>query len=373
MRRAPASLALLLLAASAAWAEEAPSPEKVAAAVKAHEEELARLREQATSVLDSLAAVEDDVRALEQAAERAEYDARYTAARVASAQKEEDAAREALVAELDTLAPRLRARYGLARQGRANLLLSATSVGDLLRRQRALDQILAGDLELLGKARAAVERLQARRARLEEAKADYAQRLQLAQDRRNRARKRKEELGSMHDALLAQQDLKEKTLKELYRVQADLSRYVGDLRREAKPAKLGFAKRKGKMPFPTAGLIEVGFGKVLNPKFNTVTFQKGLDIRAPEGTAVSSVAAGKVVHAGPFRGYGNLVIVDHGEGFHSLYAHLGVLQKGVGDEVEEGAPLGTVGDTGSLKGPYLYFEIRQKGKPVDPKDWLAAP
>jgi septal ring factor EnvC (AmiA/AmiB activator) len=82
------------------------------------------------------------------------------------------------------------------------------------------------------------------------------------------------------------------------------------------------------------------------------------------------VAPGRVVHAGWFKGYGNLVIVDHGEGYHTLVAHLASMQTAMGEEVDAGDALGTVGDSGSLKGAYLYFEIREKGRPVDPRPWL---
>jgi len=134
----------------------------------------------------------------------------------------------------------------------------------------------------------------------------------------------------------------------------------------------GFRSRKGHLPLPVAkGLVEVGFGKVVNPRFNTVTVQKGVDIGARQGDPVRAVAPGRVAHAGWFRGYGNLVIVDHGDGWHTLVAHLGSMKTAMGEEVEAGSLLGTVGDTGSLKGAYLYFEIREKGRPVDPSAWLA--
>ncbi len=132
----------------------------------------------------------------------------------------------------------------------------------------------------------------------------------------------------------------------------------------------GFAALKGKLPHPAPGPIAVGFGRVVNPLFNTVTVQNGLDIAAPAGAPVRAVAAGKVVHAGWFKGYGNLIIVDHGEGYHSLVAHLGSMQTAMGEEVGAGTVLGTVGDSGSLKGAYLYFEIREHGRPVDPRPWL---
>ncbi|HEY3449343.1 MAG TPA: peptidoglycan DD-metalloendopeptidase family protein [Myxococcales bacterium] len=391
MRRAALLSALVLCLAApravraAAEEGQAPPPqpppaqsaEEVAQQVQAQEEALSKLREHATSVLDSLQLAEDEVRALQDAAAQAEASARAANARVAAAQKEEDKARDALVAELEELAPRLKVRYELGKQRRTNLLVTADSIGDLLWRQRALDQVLAGDLKLVGKARSALDALEAKRTKLEAVKADYSQRSQFAAGQRAKATRRKDELVGLHDSLMEQQDLKEKMLKELKQVQSELTKYVKHLPQalaELKPAaKDGFAKRKGKMPYPAKGHIEVAFGKVLNPKFNTVTFQKGLDLRASEGSEVAAVADGKVVHAGAFRGYGNLVIVDHGDGYHTLYAHLATLAKAVGDEVEGGQALGTVGDTGSLKGAYLYFEVREKGKPVDPKEWLGAP
>jgi len=77
------------------------------------------------------------------------------------------------------------------------------------------------------------------------------------------------------------------------------------------------------------------------------------------------------VHAGWFHGYGNLIIIDHGDGYFSLMAHLGTLARAKDDEVRRGDVVGTVGDSGSLKGTYLYFELRQGQKPLDPQRWLS--
>jgi septal ring factor EnvC (AmiA/AmiB activator) len=133
----------------------------------------------------------------------------------------------------------------------------------------------------------------------------------------------------------------------------------------------GFAALRGRLPRPAGKRIEVGFGKVVDPRFRTVTVHRGVDIAAERGEDVVAVAPGRVVHAGWFKGYGNLVIVDHGEGFHTLVAHLASMTAAAGEDVLPGAVLGTVGDTGSLKGAYLYFEIREHGRPLDPRSWLA--
>ncbi len=363
----------LLSTLAAAQPAEAPqaSADQLAKQVETNEEALQRLHDKATSVLDELSAAEEQVRAMEDAAAASEEQAQAAAAKAKLAQAEEEAARQSFTVLIEQLSPRLRARYQLGRQQRASIMLASSSVGDLLWRQKALELVLAEDLKALERAKLSLAAVQQKRAKAEEAKREHLARVQSAQAQREAARGRKEQLTALHSSIVEEQDLKERALVELQRQHQELTRMIEELQGDLKAS--SFARRKGKLPFPASGPIEVGFGKVVNPKFNTVTFQKGIDLRAPEGSPVVAVGPGKVVHAGPFRGYGNLVIVDHGDAYHSLYAHLGRLDVAVGADVEQGQTLGAVGDTGSMKGAYLYFEIREKGKPVDPKSWLGAP
>ncbi len=131
-----------------------------------------------------------------------------------------------------------------------------------------------------------------------------------------------------------------------------------------------FLARRGKLPFPTKGYIEVGFGRVENPFFKTETLQQGIDIRAGLGTPVRAVAPGSVAFSGWLKGYGNMVILDHGSGYHSLYAHLRNTAVAKGATVAEDEAIGEVGDSSSLKGAYLYFEIRRGSVAFDPRPWL---
>ena len=94
-------------------------------------------------------------------------------------------------------------------------------------------------------------------------------------------------------------------------------------------------------------------------------------VRAPLGTPVRAVWDGKVVHAGWFKGYGNLIILDHGDGIFSLMAHLDQMERSQDEQVHAGDRVGTVGDSGSLKGAYLYFELRDGQKPLDPERWVS--
>ncbi len=124
--------------------------------------------------------------------------------------------------------------------------------------------------------------------------------------------------------------------------------------------------KKSSFVFPVVGKIVQGFGKSVNQKFGTVIYHKGLEIEAEHNSPVGAVASGIVEYAGWVRGLGNVAIVHHGAGLYTLNAHLYKISKEVGSKIEQGETLGTVGDTGALDRPSLYFEVREKGKAVDP-------
>jgi len=106
------------------------------------------------------------------------------------------------------------------------------------------------------------------------------------------------------------------------------------------------------------------------PDFDSFTVSNGISVAAPTGTPIHAVFEGEVIFADAFKGYGNMVIVDHGGGFFSLYAHAASIAKKVGAKVAKNEVLGSVGELDSAKGPMLYFEIRYQGKPVDPAPWF---
>jgi septal ring factor EnvC (AmiA/AmiB activator) len=132
----------------------------------------------------------------------------------------------------------------------------------------------------------------------------------------------------------------------------------------------GFGTLRGRLPWPTEGKIVAAFGAQVHPRFGTRTYRNGVDIEAAQGTDVGAVFAGHVIYTGWFKGYGNLIILDHGNEYYTLYAHIAAIQVREGEDVRQAQRIGTVGDTGSLAGPRLYFEVRYQGKPQDPAEWL---
>jgi murein hydrolase activator len=132
----------------------------------------------------------------------------------------------------------------------------------------------------------------------------------------------------------------------------------------------GLGSQKGRLTLPVHGTIVDRFGRHKNTDFNSFTFSNGISVAAAAGSPIHAVYDGEVIFANYFKGYGNMIIVDHGGGFFSLYAHASSVAKKVGSKVSRNEVLASVGDLDSSKGPMLYFEIRYQGKPVDPSPWF---
>jgi septal ring factor EnvC (AmiA/AmiB activator) len=132
----------------------------------------------------------------------------------------------------------------------------------------------------------------------------------------------------------------------------------------------GFRRQRGLLPWPVQGTVAVPFGSQVDPRFKTPVFRNGIYIAAPEGSTVQAAHDGKVVYADWFKGYGQIVIVNHGGGYHTLYANLSEIFSRTGDIIGRNEAIGRVGSSGLLDRPSLYFEVRYKGKPLNPTQWL---
>lgn len=131
-----------------------------------------------------------------------------------------------------------------------------------------------------------------------------------------------------------------------------------------------FVSQKGMLPWPAPGSVMIPYGSQMDPVLNLPVFRSGIHIKAPLGTQVKAVHGGKIVYADSFKGYGQLVILTHGGGYHSLYGNLGKIFLKNGAIIREHQSVGEVGESPFLGASGLYFEIRYKGKPLDPQQWL---
>jgi septal ring factor EnvC (AmiA/AmiB activator) len=166
---------------------------------------------------------------------------------------------------------------------------------------------------------------------------------------------------------------KDAELKELNASEQELQRVLAAIgqpqfAQNFPPVNAGnFAAYQGKLPWPTIGKIQHSFGSA---RSRSQRRYNGIVLSAPAGEPVLAIFSGRVVYSDWLRGYGLLIIVDHGKGYTTLYAHNDTLFKKIGDSVQAGEQIATVGTTGGLSKPGLYFEIRHNGKPVNPQKWL---
>lgn len=291
--------------------------------------------------------------------------------------------REVLRAERDLQqtkerwAHRLRALYKQGQFGVFRLLLSAENLTDMALRMKYLGAIAAQDRALSDHYATTVAELDEKRRAIEVRRAALA-------NHRNRVRATQEEIAEekWRQRILLAKVREEKqghltAIRELEEASAHLQRLIDQLQRKEGTAKATpplptgpFTTLKGKLPWPTEGELLYRFGRQEHPKFKTVTFNKGIGIQALLGREIVAVYDGTVVYADWFRGYGKLLILDHGQGFYTLYAHASELFVPLAGTVRAGQVIGRVGETGSLEGPHLYFELRHQGVPQDPLVWL---
>jgi septal ring factor EnvC (AmiA/AmiB activator) len=132
----------------------------------------------------------------------------------------------------------------------------------------------------------------------------------------------------------------------------------------------GLAALRGRLEWPVHGRVSAPFGKFKHPEFTAEVVRKGIDIDAAAGADVKVVEKGRIVFADRFSGYGNMVIVDHGQRYYTIYGHLAEIIRKSGDAISRGEVLGRAGDSDSLAGTKLYFELRKDGRSLDPLPWF---
>jgi septal ring factor EnvC (AmiA/AmiB activator) len=351
--------------------------------LKEEREKAAAARARETSLLAELEQI--DQRLAEKQAEvaRLETRSRRTRSEVGALRAEVARLEGHRAGQEQALARRLRVMYRVHAQGGAlPLILSGDDPVTRATAVRHLVSLAVLDARLIREYRGISERLADRKGREEARQQELAvlhadaQHEQAEADRE--AAKRRTLLARVRD----ERAYHERMVGELTEASRRLEAFIRELgakqRKLAKvpppkggePPAVGFGSFRGRLPWPTDGRIVAPFGAQVHPRFGTRTFRNGVDIEAAEGTDITAVYAGHVIYTGWFKGFGNLIIVDHGSEYYTLYAHIGEIEVKEGEDVRQGQRIGTVGDTASLAGPRLYFEVRFQGKPQDPAEWL---
>lgn len=268
---------------------------------------------------------------------------------------------------------RMVALYKLGSAGYVRMLFNVSDLKEFGRAYRMVSALAEVDRQRAVDHYKTLAQLHAAQATLRQRSADMAKLQQEAQTARTAAERAATTRGQLIAQIDKRRDLTAELAGELQTAQQKLQQTLaafnsGTPRAAAEGAALPIRPFQGDLDWPAAGRIMSRFGRP-GATVSASTSQSGIQISVAEGTPVRVVHDGTVAFAGPFTGYGNLVIVDHGAQTFSLYGQLGTTQAARGARIDRGETIGLAGRV--LSGfPGIYFEMRVDGKPVDPLEWL---
>ncbi|MBW1843489.1 MAG: peptidoglycan DD-metalloendopeptidase family protein [Deltaproteobacteria bacterium] len=364
----------LITAASPARAEDEPELEQLRRAIRDSRERVTRYEREQRGLLETVEALDRSAAAIERDlvnVRRVSEQARKTLKKVEAEAAEIRERRKVLERAMSGRAVAL---YKAGTAGPVRLLFAADGVRDLLSRLNTLKLLLGHDIDLLERHRIESAALVEAEVRAREALEGRDEALATLRERSDQLKRERAVKRKLVARLHTDRASERAALVELETAARALEETLASLRkapaRRAEPEGPSFASLREKLAPPVEAPIAESFGRVVDAEFKTETFRSGVEFDAPLGAAVEAVAAGQVRFAGWFRGYGKLVILDHGDEYFTVSGHLADIRVKVGDEVEPRGVIGTVGDTGSLSGPRLYFEVRHGREPQDPRKWL---
>ncbi len=373
----PVAAILLSLAPPAHAAESQRELEGIRKKIEAERQGISQVKKKEGSVLESLAKIDGELEKKNRELKRVNGALDVLAADLRQKESELRRIDASLAARKELLKRRARSLYQWRRSGSPFVLLEgAGSMGDLMRRRRYLEATLAFDRALVDELSDEAARQKTLTQEMEQKRLETSRQKKALTGIQEAIRLDRQKKEVMLASLRREKESRQRALKELEQAAQRLQKMMDELARRPAgpsrdaPAGTGFEALRGKLDYPVRGSVKAAFGRTQHPEFSAELYRKGIDIEAPLGEEVRAVEAGKVLFADRFSGYGRMLVIDHGQRYYTVYAHLAELYKKPGDPVRRGEPIAQVGDTDSLAGARLYFEIRKDGKPVDPAPWF---
>lgn len=247
------------------------------------------------------------------------------------------------------------------------VFLGNKSTFELLAIPYYLKNIFKNEAQKLSKIDNQCKDLAQKRKEWEEEKKKIESLVKEIEEKKAYIERKKREKSSYLEEIRKKKRLQQQTIATLERESKEIEALIKKLASASQIRKA----QKGKLSWPVIGAITSGFGMRRHPLLGgAYMMHTGIDILGDYGTPVKAVAPGKVIYADWYGGYGKLVILDHGGGITTLYAHLSRIVVELEEQISEGQVIGYVGSTGLSTGPHLHFEVRVNGEPQDPLPWL---
>ena len=345
--------------------------------IESERQGISQVQKKEGSVLEALSRMERDLERKNRQLKAATAKLDSIAAEMQREQLEAEQIHSSLSRKQEQLKERAVALYRWQRSGSPFVILNgAVSLSGLLQRTRYLQTTVSFDSDLIQKLRQDMAAQEAHKVTLERKRQELDAQKEVLTEASEGVRKEADKRKEMLASLKQEKESRVRFLKELEQAALRLQKMMDELakQRASKPAEfpagIGFGALRGKLDWPVKGELKGEFGKARHREFDAEVFRNGIDIEAPLGDEIKAIEKGKVVFADRLAGYGRMVIVDHGDRYYTIYAHLSEFMKRTGDPVSRGETLGLVGESDSFSGAGLYFEMRKDGHSIDPVPWF---
>jgi septal ring factor EnvC (AmiA/AmiB activator) len=336
------------------------------------ERSLQNMRVDSAKLSDEVNLIELERAVIQANIDRYEAELERLEAQIEDTESSQEALRKTADQQRERISERLRQLYKRGNLGYAQLFLKQSRRSELLTAYHYAKVLTKRDNDILHAYQETLSGLERMRLELDEMrKESELAKTELAIKEQAQVVLLKERASKLKD-IRSQTNKQRRLLEELELEREELQVMVRRLTEDVDPWEIAvpIARYKGKLNWPTKGQLKRGFGIIRDPEFATKRRQNGWDIRAPKGREIRAVYSGRVLFADWFKSYGNLIILDHRDKITTFYAHCDRMLVAKGDYVERDQVIGFVGDTGSLEGAMLHFEIRNRTKPENPKGWL---
>ncbi len=365
------TLSSLLLAPYCLAATPQEEYKKMQREIKAHKEKLEKAERREHSVLTDLENTDRELSVVEAELRKYRKRLKNTESQISKVEAEISLSRGGIERQREWIKRKLRAIQKNRYPGDVALLLSGTEdISQLLKSWKSLEYITLYENRVLNTYKENLRDLHEKEKQLMVLKAELVKNGKEVKDKEEELARKKKDKEELLASVRKEKSSYEKMLKEL----KEASKRLLDVIRESEKTDTyhakGFLGLKGKLPWPVEGKIAVPYGSQKDPQFNIPVFRSGIFIQTADALYAKAVHTGKVVFAEWFKGYGQLMIVNHGDGYHTLYGSLSEIFSKVGDIINSGQTIGRVGNSSILNVPGIYFEVRYKGKPLDPLQWL---
>lgn len=363
---------------------------KIQKDIKKHKKKLESVKKQEQSVIFELQKVNSDLSEIEKRLKTQREKIKKIKLNISSLEIEIDKNKAALSLQNNLLKKRLIAlQKALKRNDEILVLTSGTDISQIIRVIRYLKELSAYDRAVIDRYKDIVITLNIKQEELKKSFVELKKEEGNLTKLENELKEKKKEREYLLASVRKEKKHYENMIKELQEASQRLFNIIQESERRERelskkrrstpsPGKKeepfqeesGFSSLKGKLPWPVNGTIAIQYGTQIDPLFNLPIFRSGIHIKTSNNSPVRAVHEGKIVFANEFKGYGQLVIISHGGGYHTLYGNLARIFASNGVIINKGDAIGEAGESTMLGTSGIYFEIRYKGKPLDPQQWL---